>query len=141
MELLQEIANISGKPGLYRIVKPGRSGVIVESLDGLAKREMISVNARVSILKDISIYSEEFNKSTPLAEIFMTIREKHGEQIEFDLKNASNKECFDFFEEIMPDFDKEKVYVSDVKKVIQWYNILSSQLPEIFTPSVESPAE
>jgi hypothetical protein len=141
MELLQEIANISGKPGLYRIVKPGRSGVIVESLDGLAKREMISVNARVSILKDISIYSEEFNKSTPLADIFMTIKEKHGEKVEFDIKNASNDECFDFFAEIMPDFDKEKVYVSDVKKVIQWYNILSSQLPEIFTPSVESPAE
>jgi len=132
MELLQEIANISGKPGLYRIVKPGRTGVIVESLDDVKKREMVNANAKVSVLKEISIYSEDYNKSTPLSDIFFKIRELHGEKVEIDIKTASNKDVFSFFEKIMPDYDREKVYHTDVKKIIQWYNLLSKNLPEIF---------
>ncbi|NBA85041.1 hypothetical protein GVN16_04680 [Emticicia sp. CRIBPO] len=132
MELLQEIANISGKPGLYRIVKPGRTGVIVESLDDVKKREMVNANAKVSVLKEISIYSEDYNKSTPLSDIFFKIRELHGEKVEIDVKTVSNKDVFSFFEKIMPDYDREKVYHTDVKKIIQWYNLLSKNLPEIF---------
>lgn len=86
MELLQEVANISGKPGLYRIVKPGRAGVIVESLDSLKKREMINANAKVSVLKEISVYTEDINKATPLGEIFMSIKEKFGEKVDIDVK-------------------------------------------------------
>src|SRR5690606_9059622 len=127
METLQEVAHISGRPGLYKIVKPGRSGVIVESMDGKKKREIVSVNAKVSVLKDISIYSEEYNKSTPLSEIFLTIREKHGEKVTIDVKTASSDDFFTFFEEIMPDFDKERVYASDVRKIILWYNLLSAE--------------
>ncbi len=143
MEGLKEVAHISGRPGLFRILKPGRAGVVVEAMDGKGKKEMVSVNAKVSVLKDISIYSEDFNKSTPLAEIFATIREKHGEQIDFDTKNASTDEFFDFFAGIMPDFDRERVYSSDVKKIIQWYNILSVQMPELFVAEAteETPAE
>ncbi len=132
MELLQEIANIAGKPGLYRIVKPGRTGVIVESLDEIKKREMVNANAKVSVLKEISIYSDEYNKSTPLADIFLKIRELFGEQIDIQVKTATNQELFGFFEKVMPDYDREKVYHTDVKKVIQWYNVLSKYLPEIF---------
>lgn len=132
MELLQEIANISGKPGLYRIVKPGRTGVIVESLDDVKKREMVNANAKVSVLKEISIYSEDYNKSTPLSDIFFKIRELHGEKVDIDVKTVSNKDVFSFFEKIMPDYDREKVYHTDVKKIIQWYNLLSKNLPEVF---------
>ena len=132
MELLQEVANISGRPGLYRIVKPGRGGVIVESLDGSKKREMINANAKVSVLKEISVYTENVNESKPLSEIFLAIREKHGEKVDFDMKNASNKDYFDFFETVLPEFDKERVYATDVKKIINWYNTLSQFLPEIF---------
>ncbi|MCP9768004.1 hypothetical protein EGI22_08770 [Lacihabitans sp. LS3-19] len=132
MELLQEVANISGKPGLYRIVKPGRAGVIVESLDSLKKREMINANAKVSVLKEISVYTEDINKATPLGEIFMSIKEKFGEKVDIDVKNAQNKEIFAFFEKVMPDYDKERVYATDVKKIINWFNILSANLPELF---------
>jgi hypothetical protein len=132
MELLQEVANISGRPGLYRIVKPGRGGVIVESLDASKKREMINANAKVSVLKEISVYTENVNESKPLSEIFLAIREKHGEKVDFDMKNASNKDYFDFFETVLPEFDKERVYATDVKKIINWYNTLSQFLPEIF---------
>ncbi len=141
MEALQEVAHIAGRPGLFRIIKPGRAGVIVESMDGKGKREMVSVNAKVSVLKDISIYSEEFNKSTPLSEIFTTMREKHGEKVDFDTKNASQDEFFTFFGEIMPDFDQERVYSSDIKKIIQWYNLLSASMPELFEESKEEEPE
>jgi hypothetical protein len=137
MELLQEVANISGKPGLYRIVKPGRAGVIVESLDSLKKREMINANAKVSVLKEISIYTEDINKSTPLGEIFVSIKEKFGEKVDIDTKNVQNKEIFSFFEKVMPDYDKERVYATDVKKIINWFNILSANLPELFETKTE----
>jgi hypothetical protein len=139
MEALQDVAHISGKPGLFRIIKPGRSGVIVESMDGNKKREIVSVNAKVSVLKDISIYSAEFDKSTPLADILNTLKQQHPEKIEFDVKKASTADFFAFFEGVMPDFDKERVYSSDIKKIIQWYNLLSSEMPELFIKE-EKPA-
>lgn len=142
MELLQEVANISGKPGLYRIVKPGRAGVIVESLDALKKREMINANAKVSVLKEISVYTEDINKATPLGEIFLSIRKDFGNKVELDTKTTSSKEIFDFFGKVMPDFDRERVYPTDVKKIINWYNILSENLPELFeTPEEEKATE
>lgn len=140
MELLQEVANISGKPGLYRIVKPGRAGVIVESLDALKKREMINANAKVSVLKEISVYTEDINKATPLGEIFLNIRKDFGNKVELDTKTASSKEIFDFFGKVMPDFDRERVYPTDVKKIINWYNILSENLPELFETQEEEKA-
>lgn len=136
MELLRDIAHISGKSGLYKILKPGRGGVIVETLDEKKQKEMVSSNARVSVLKDISIYTEDQNKSIPLGDILLKARELYGEKVEFDFKNASNNQIFDFFSEIMPDFDRQKVYPSDIKKIIGWYNVLSQNLPEIFIPEV-----
>ena len=142
MELLRDIAHISGKSGLYKILKPGRGGVIVETLDDKKQREMVSANARVSVLKDISIYTEDQNKSIPLSDIFLKIRELHGETIADDYKSFSNNQLFDFFGQIMPDFDRQKVYPADVKKILGWYNVLSKQLPEVFTaPTTEDESE
>ncbi len=142
MEGLQEVAHIAGRPGLFRIIKPGRSGVIVEAMGGDHKKEIVNANAKVSILKDISIYSEDYEKSTPLSEIFHNIRAKHGNEIVFDLKNADKNDYFDFFGEIMTDFDRERVYFSDIKKIIQWYNLLSVNMPELFeTATEEAPKE
>ena len=141
MELLQEVANISGKPGLYRIVKPGRAGVIVESLDATKKREMINANAKVSVLKEISVYTENVNDSKPLGEIFLAIKDAHGLKVELDVKKASNNELFDFFGAVMPEFDKERVYATDIKKIINWYNTLSEHLPEAFEVKEDSEAK
>lgn len=137
MEGLKDVAHIAGRPGLFKIVKPGRSGVIVEAMDGSNKKEVVSVNAKVSVLKDISIYSTDFNKSTPLEELFTTMREKHGETIDFDTKTASKEDFYEFFEDIMADYDPERVYPSDVKKIIQWYNLLSAKMPELFVKEEE----
>jgi Domain of unknown function (DUF5606) len=137
MELLQEVANIAGKPGLYRIIKPGRSGVIVETLTAQPKREMVSANAKVSVLKEISVYTEDENKAVPLGEIFMAIKKEFGETLNIDTKIATPKEFFDFFAKVLPDFDRDRVYPTDVKKIINWYEILHQYLPALF----EVPAE
>ncbi len=138
MELLKEVANISGKSGLYRILKPGRSGVIVQSMDEKKKREMVPANARVSVLKDISIYQQGVNDTTPLGDIFIAMREKHGEKVGIDTKNADNDELYEKLGEVMPDFDRERVHASDVKKLINWYNLLSVEMPELWdAPEVE----
>jgi hypothetical protein len=138
MELLKEVANISGQSGLYRILKPTRTGVIVESLDGKKARSVVGANARVSVLKDISVYmANHQDNSIPLGDIFLAIREKHGEKVEMNTKAATDAELFDFLDTVAPDFDREKVYTSDVKKMINWYNILSMNMPEVFETTVE----
>jgi hypothetical protein len=137
MEILQEVATISGKPGLYRIVKPGRAGVIVETLDAQKKREMVSANARVSVLKEISVYTTDHNVSKPLSEIFTALKAKHADGIKIDLKAESAAGLFKFFGEIMPDFDTERVYPTDIKKILNWFNVLVAYLPEAFEEKPE----
>jgi hypothetical protein len=132
MELLKEIANVSGKGGLFRILKPSRAGVIVESLDEKHEKSLIGPTARVSVLKDVSIFTEGEQESIPLADVFLKIREVHGEEITLQVKSASDKDLIEFLNEILPDFDRSRVYVSDIKKVITWYNLLSKYIPELF---------
>jgi hypothetical protein len=140
MELLKEIANFSGKSGLYRILKPGRGGVIVESLDGKREKSMIGASARVSVLKDISIFMADDDKATPLATVFVNIHSKYKDQ-SLDPKSMSDYQLVDFMTEILPSYDTDKVYLSDIRKIITWYNILTVQVPEIFDQATEEPAE
>lgn len=132
MDLLKEIANVSGKGGLFRILKPSRAGVIVESLDEKREKTLIGPTARVSVLKDVSIFTDGEEESAPLADVFLKIREEHGEEVTLQPKNASDKELIEFLNKILPDFDRSKVYVSDIKKIISWYNLLSKYTPELF---------
>lgn len=130
---LDKILAISGKPGLYELKTQTRSGFLAESLlDG--KRLSVSIRHNVSILSEIAIYT--FSEEVPLREIFKNIFEKeNGEQA------ISHKESKDklegYFSEVLPDYDEDRVYVSDMKKVIQWYNILQSKGMTDFT-EVES---
>ena len=132
MELLKEIANVSGKGGLFRILKPSRAGVIVESLDEKREKTLIGPTARVSVLKDVSIFTEGEEESVPLADVFLKIKEVHGEQVALQIKSSSDKDLIEFLNEILPDFDRSRVYVSDIKKVITWYNLLAKYVPELF---------
>lgn len=132
MDLLKEIANVSGKSGLYRILKPSRAGVIVESLDEKKEKTLIGPTARVSVLKDVSIFTDGEFESVPLADVFLKIKEVHGEEVALVVKTASDKDLIEFLNEILPEFDRSKVYVSDIKKVITWFNLLSKYVPELF---------
>jgi hypothetical protein len=132
MDLLKEIANVSGKGGLFRILKPSRAGVIVESLDAKREKTLIGPTARVSVLKDVSIFTDGEEESVPLADVFLKIRAEHGEEVALTVKTASDKDLIEFLNKILPDFDRSKVYVSDIKKIITWYNLLSKYTPELF---------
>lgn len=138
MELLKEVAHVSGKSGLFRVLKPSRSGVILETLDAKREKTMVGPTARVSVLKDVSVFTEGEQESVPLSEVFRAIRSQHGEQVALVPKTATDQELVTFLVEILPDYDREKVYVSDIKKIISWYNLLSTHMPEIFETTEEA---
>jgi hypothetical protein len=117
---LKDILAISGKGGLFRFIAQARNGIVVESLDD-KKRHVAPATARVSSLEDIAIFTVE--EEVPLADIFFKIFEL-AEGKETLSHKASAAELKSFFEELVPDYDEERVYVSDIKKVFQWYNQL-----------------
>ncbi|WP_250630696.1 DUF5606 family protein [Rhodoflexus caldus] len=126
---LTNIAAVAGKPGLYRVIKPTRTGVILESIDEKRTRFAVGMNSRVSVLKEVAIYAYNAEGSVPLADVF---RSMHQWQGEIPSPNAPAQELTAFLAEILPDFDREKVYASDIKKLITWFNILSKHEPDLF---------
>ena len=119
--MLTKILSVSGKPGLYKLISTSKNLNIVESLlDG--KRVPVYLTEKVVALSDVSIYTTE--EDMPLREVFQKIKEKeNGEKTVLGSK-SSNGEVFRYFEEILPNYDTEKVYASDIKKILNWYNIL-----------------
>ncbi len=114
---------ISGKGGLFRFLAQARNGVVVESLTD-NKRTIAPSTARVSALEEISIFGEEEDVS--LADVMMKIYEKENGGPAISPKSG-NEELKAYFAEIFPGYDPERVYVSDIKKVITWYNLLHEQ--------------
>lgn len=125
---LQDIATVSGMPGLYKVLKPTRTGVVLESLDDEKKRLMAQTRHKISILKEISIFTTGTDNSVPLETVFATILEKHNTKLDLNPKKMSGNELTSFIEEIVPDFDTERVYTSDVKKLISWFKIIAKEL-------------
>lgn len=118
---LSKILSISGKPGLYKLVGEAKSNLVVESLtDG--KRGPAFSHERISTLEEISIYTE--SEDIQLKEVFRKLHDKFGEEKVLNSKKASSNDIKKLFEEVLPDYDKEAVYVSDMKKVFTWYNFL-----------------
>lgn len=120
--MLEKILAISGKPGLFKLISGSKRMVVVESLlDG--KRTPAYTTDRVISLSDIAMYTEE--TEVPLNEVFMNIQKIYGENpIEVDYKKASETELHDFMAKALPEYDRERVHNSDIKKLIQWYNLL-----------------
>jgi len=118
---LRTVLSITGKPGLFKLVAQNKGGVVVESLlDG--KRTSISASANVSSLGDIAIYTYE--EEVPLREVFKAMSAATGGKEALSHK-SSKGELEDFFGEVLPKFDQERVYASDIKKIVQWFNILA----------------
>jgi hypothetical protein len=117
---LKDILAIAGYPGLFKYVSQAKNGIIVESL--LDKKRMPAyASVKVSALEDIAIFTE--NAEVPLGDIFSKIFEKESGGLAPDPKSSPEK-LLSYFEEVLPDFDRKKVYASDIKKVMVWYNIL-----------------
>ena len=117
---LSEILSITGKPGLYKMIAKSKNGLIVESLiDG--KRISAFSHEKISSLEEISIFTE--TEDIPIKDVLKKIFEKTEGKEAIDSKSPNSK-LKDFFEDIVPDYDKDRVYVSDIKKVLKWYNLL-----------------
>lgn len=120
---LRQVAAISGMNGLYRVVAPTRTGVIVESLSDKPQRSIAQARQRMSLLDEISIYTTDEETTVPLAEVFDRINEKFGDDLPLSEK-PDDSEYKAFMEAVLPDFDEERVYVSDMKKLANWYKIV-----------------
>lgn len=119
---LEKILSVAGKPGLYKLITQTRTGFVAESLlDG--KRITVSLRSSVSVLSEIAIYTLE--EEVPLRDVFKKIQEKeNGGKTSIGHKEEKIK-LEEYFFEVLPNYDEDRVYVSDIKKVIQWYNILT----------------
>lgn len=118
---LKGILSISGKNGLYKHVSQTKNGIIVESLID-KKRSPAYASAKISALEDIAIYTED--RDVPLLEVFQEIFKHEDGKAAINPKSSAN-ELKSYFEKILADYDKDRVYVSDIKKVLIWYNILN----------------
>jgi hypothetical protein len=132
---LKDIASISGKGGLFKVVSPTKSGVILESLDEAKSKLVASSNQRISILSEISIYTTTKEGSTPLLEVFQKIKKEFGNDPGVDAE-SDGSELKAFLKSVLPEFDESRVYVSDIKKLVKWYTILLKQAPEVFESPV-----
>lgn len=118
---LEKILSITGKPGLYKLVTQTRGGFVAESLID-KKRISISVQQNVSVLSEIAIYT--LTEEVPLKQVFEAIRKKENGQLTSVKPKDSKDELEEYFFDILPDYDEDRVYASDIKKVVQWYNLL-----------------
>ncbi len=118
---LEKILAIGGKPGLYKLLTQTRTGFVAESLlDG--KKLTVGMTSNVSVLSEIAIYT--LSEELPLREVFRKIKEKeNGGKTMVSHKDEKLK-LEEYFFELLPDYDEERVYASDIRKIIQWYNLL-----------------
>lgn len=133
---LSEIASVSGKGGLFKVLKPAKAGLILESMDDNKTRIMASGSNKVSLLDEISIYTHSKEGTTPLEDVLKKIHKDFGDDIGLDA-NAEGTELKAFLKSVLPDYDENKVYVSDIKKLVKWYSVLLKQAPEIFEEKKE----
>ena len=133
---LKDIAAVSGKGGLFKILKPTKTGVILESLDASKTRLVATIHHKISVLEEISIYTTTQEGTVPFKEVLYTIFEEFGDDTGLD-KNSDADELKGFMGHVLPDYDEDRVYVSDIKKVVTWYNALLKEAPEL----LKRPAE
>jgi hypothetical protein len=128
------IMSIAGYHGLFKYIAEGRNGVIVESLEDKKRLNAYS-SFKISSLSDIAIFTD--SGEVPIKDVFLKIKEKENGGVALSSK-ASNDELKKYLESILPDYDHERVYVSDIKKLVQWYNILQkANMLDFDEPKIE----
>ena len=138
--MLEKILAVSGKPGLYQLVSRSNRSLIVETVGADKRRMPIFSTDKVISLADIAMYTDE--EEVPLCDVLTSLKEKEkGQPCSIDIKKADKKELFDFFAEILPNFDRDRVNPSDVKKLLQWYDILIAAGLDDFSNPKKEPQE
>jgi dephospho-CoA kinase len=119
----QTILAISGKPGLYKLISRGKNNLIVESLDSMHRRQPAFASDRITSLADIAMFTN--SEDVPLMNVLDNLKTlEDGKKTSIDFRKAKGEELFEYFGKVLPDFDRERVHTSDIKKLLQWYNIL-----------------
>lgn len=137
--MLKTILSISGKPGLFKLVSQGKNMLIVESL---AEKKRIPVYARDKVISlgDIAIYTDD--DEIPLHEVLTGVKNKeNGQKASIDLLTAKPDTLRAYLAEVLPNFDRDRVYPSDIKKLLSWYNLLIANDITNFTPEEKKEAE
>ena len=119
---LNDVVTFSGIAGLHKVVKADTKNVIIESLEANPKRQLVKGNIMVSKLSDISVYTDK-EEGESFVTILQSISEQYGKTLPVN-KKSTNDELMAFLETVLPNYDKERVYASNVKKMVQWYEIL-----------------
>ncbi len=123
---LKGIVNITGKPGLYKVLSTTKGGFIVEALDGTGKRTVIPGTSKVAALDDISVYTAADQEA--LKDIFRRMKADNVDLSDLDIAKADNAAIIARFETLVPNYDREQVYVSDMRKLMKWYVMLAPLL-------------
>ena len=119
----QTILAISGKSGLYKLISRGKNNLIVEALDETHRRMPAFATDRITSLADIAMFTE--TDDIPLMDVLENLKAlEEGKKASVDLKKASSNELKDYFTKVLPEWDRDRVHISDIKKLISWYNIL-----------------
>ncbi|MEM6735932.1 MAG: DUF5606 domain-containing protein [Bacteroidota bacterium] len=132
----KDLAAVSGKGTLFKIISPTRTGVILESLDEHKKKMVASLHNKVSVLSEVSIYTKDEKGATPLEEVMRKIHEEFNGDTDLD-KNSSPEELKSFLKFILPNYDESRVYVSDIKKLVSWYDQILKQAPDLLNKKEE----
>lgn len=136
----KDIATVAGKPGLYKILKPTRSGVVLESMDEKKAKLVAGMAQRVSILSDISIYTLTEAGAEPLESVMKKIEAEYQGDTGVE-SSSTDSELRAFLKSVLPEFDDARVYTSDIKKLVTWYNIIRAAAPEVLQESSEEQKE
>jgi hypothetical protein len=134
---LSDIVTISGKGGLFKVVSPTKSGVILESLDDAKTKLVANTSNKVSVLQEISIYTTTKEGSVPLEDVFKKMHAEFKDDLGVDANSDAN-ELKSFLKAVLSDYDEDRVYVSDIKKLVKWYGIIFQNAPEILTSTTET---
>lgn len=137
---LKDLASVSGKGGLFKVLKPGKAGMILESLDDTKTRIVASATTKISLLDEISIYTRTKEGTTPLVDVLRKIRKEFDGDLGVD-GNSDPSELKAFMKSVLPDFDEERVYVSDIKKLVKWYLAIRVAAPEILADAPAAKTE
>jgi hypothetical protein len=138
--MLNTILSIAGKPGLYRLLSQGKNMLIVESLSADKKRFPAYGNEKIISLADIAMYTDD--EEVPLRKVLESMKNKeNGGKASIDGKKAGAEELRAYLAEVLPNFDRDRVYVGDIKKLISWYNILIENGEDDFAEPAAEAAE
>src|SRR5690606_23240546 len=129
---IADLATVTGKGGLFKVLAPTKSGVILESLDEAKTKMVATTNHRLSLLHEISIYTTTREGNVPLEDVLKKVQKDFGDDPGVDA-NSDSDELKAFMKSVLPEYDENRVYTSDIKKLVKWYALIRKHAPEVLS--------